>query len=137
MPGADLSILIDTEALRLVYRREDKIVHHEIRKFVHGQPLRDMLSRGLEAMQTYKAQKWLSDDRGNGPLKPADEEWGKTVWFPQALASGWKHWAVVMPEAVLGQMNMRRWIELYGQAGIHAHPFDDPKLALRWLREQD
>jgi hypothetical protein len=33
-------------------------------------------------------------------------------------------------------MNMRRWIDLYQQAGIHAHPFDDPQLALTWLREQ-
>lgn len=41
-----------------------------------------------------------------------------------------------MPEAVLGQMNMRRWIEFYAQAGINAHPFDDPQLALTWLREQ-
>lgn len=136
MPPAALEILIDTEAMRLVYRRDDRVVHHEIRQFVHGATLRDMLERGLEAMVKYQAHKWLSDDRGNGPLKPADEEWSKTHWFPRAIASGWKHWAVVMPNAVLGQMNMRRWIELYQQAGINAHPFDDPQLALKWLREQ-
>lgn len=136
MPGSTLEILIDTEAVRLVYRRDDQIVHHELRQFVHGAQLRGVLERGLHALQQNKAQKWLSDDRGNGPLKPADEEWSKTQWFPRALAAGWKHWAVVMPEAVLGQMNMRRWIEMYGQAGINAHPFDDPHLALKWLREQ-
>ena len=136
MPDAGLEILIETEALRLLYRRDDKIVHHEIRQFVHGAQLRNMLERGLQVMEKHKADKWLSDDRGNGPLKPADEEWAKTQWFPRAVTAGWKHWAVVMPEAVLGQMNMRRWIELYAQRGMNAHPFDDPQLALKWLREQ-
>lgn len=131
-----MEVLIETEAVRLLYRRDDKIVHHEIRRFVHGAQLREMLERGLQALEMHKAQKWLSDDRGNGPLKPADEEWAKSNWFPRVIAAGWKHWAVVMPDAILGQMNMRRWIELYADAGVNAHPFVDPQLALKWLREQ-
>lgn len=136
MRAPGLEILIDNEAMRLVYRRDDKIVHHEIRQFVHGAQLRNMLDLGLDTMIKHKAYKWLSDDRGNGPLKPADEEWAKANWFPRVLAAGWKHWAVVMPEAVLGQMNMRRWMEMYQQAGVNAHPFSDPQEALKWLREQ-
>jgi hypothetical protein len=95
-----------------------------------------MLERGTELLEERRALKWLSDDRGNGPVKPEDSEWCRTVWFPRALAAGWKHWAVAMPEGVLGQMNMRRWIETYAEAGINAHPFDDPDAALAWLIEQ-
>src|ERR1700749_54766 len=123
---AELEVLIDTPSHRLFYRKDTKIVHHELRRFVHGQPFRDLLTRGVEVMEEQRALKWLSDDRGNAPIKPLDTEWGRRVWFPRAIAAGWKHWAVVMPEGVLGQMNMRRWIEMYAESGLNAHPFDDP-----------
>jgi hypothetical protein len=49
------------------------------------------------------------------------------------LAAGWKYWAVVLPEKVLGQMNMRRWIEAHSQLGLTAESFSDPETARRWL----
>jgi hypothetical protein len=133
---ADLEVLIDTPTHRLIYHRDTNIVHHELRRFVHGEPFRGLLERGVEVMEERHAIKWLSDDRGNAPVKPNDSEWCKTIWFPRALAAGWKHWAVVMPEGVLGQMNMRRWIETYAESGLNAHPFSDPDAALGWLSEQ-
>jgi hypothetical protein len=51
-------------------------------------------------------------------------------------AAGWKHWTVVLPDGVLGQMNMRRWIETYAAQGINAHPFQEPRAALDWLIAQ-
>jgi hypothetical protein len=133
---AELEVLIDTPSHRLIYRKDTKIVHHELRRFVHGESFRAMLERGVEAMEQRRAIRWLSDDRGNAPVKPDDSEWCKTIWFPRALAAGWKHWAVVMPEGVLGQMNMRRWIEMYAESGLNAHPFADPERALAWLSQQ-
>lgn len=128
--------VFETDAVILRYHAADKLVHHELRRFVHGAELRQVLSKGLELFQQRGAYKWLSDDRGNGPLKPADEQWARTEWFPQVKAAGWKYWAVVLPEKVLGQMNMKRWIELYAAEGIEAHAFTDPDEALTWIRER-
>lgn len=136
MGASGTEVVIDTKAVRLVYHVEPKIVHHEIRLFLHGAPLREMLERGAQLLEQHQARKWLSDDRGNGPVKPADEEWAKTQWFPRVCAAGWKHWAVVMPSGVLGQMNMRRWIDTYSPFGINAHPFDSPDEAWSWLVAQ-
>lgn len=133
-PGVET--LIDGPAARLLFHVGPKVVHHELRRFVYGAELRAVLERGAELMERRAARRWLSDDRGNGPLKPADEEWAKTVWFPRVAAAGWKHWAVVMPAGTLGQMNMRRWIETYAALGINAYPFDDPDQALVWLISQ-
>jgi hypothetical protein len=129
--------LIDNEDVSLWYHPETKIVHHELRRFVHGEKFREVLEKGLATFMQHRACKWLSDDRGNGPLKPADADWALKDWAPRVMAAGWKYWAVVMPEKVLGQMNMRRWIETYAEAGVTAMAFSDPVKALKWLEEQN
>jgi hypothetical protein len=126
-------IVLDTEAALLQYHPKAKIVHHEFRRFIYGDELRAVLSKGLELFEKHGACKWLSDDRHNGPLRPSDEQWALNHWFPRVKAAGWKYWAVVMPEKVLGQMNMKRWMAAYEPHGIEARPFGDPEVALAWL----
>jgi hypothetical protein len=128
--------LIDNDSVALWYHPGKKIVHHEFRKFVHGKEFRDVLEKGLEAFRQYGACKWLSDDRGNGPISPADAEWARNDWAPRVISAGWKYWAVVLPEGVLGQMNMKRWIDEYGQQGVAAQAFSDPAVAMTWLEGQ-
>jgi hypothetical protein len=132
----DAELIIDTEAVVLRYHPQSKIVHHEFRRFVHGAEFRNVLEKGLEALRRNHASKWLSDDRGNGPLKPADAEWSLQDWSPRAMAAGWKYWAVVLPKKVLGQMNMKRFIDGSAEIGRIACGFTDPKLALKWLEEK-
>jgi hypothetical protein len=133
---ADVRVILDDEFVSLRYHVRSRIVHHELRKFVHGEQFRNVLEKGLELFIKYRACKWLSDDRGNGPLKPTDAEWALKDWAPRVLTEGWKYWAVVMPEKVLGQMNMQRWIKTYGEQGIVARAFTDPDEALAWLKDQ-
>jgi hypothetical protein len=133
---AQAQVLIDDDAVSLWYHPKTKIVHHELKVFVHGERFRNVLEKGLEAFIQNHACKWLSDDRGNGPLKPADAEWALNDWAPRVMAAGWKYWAVVLPEKVLGQMNMKRWITTYAEQGVTAEAFTDPREAMRWLAEQ-
>lgn len=131
--SAGVEIVIETPKLALYFHARSKIVHHEIRRFVHGQPFRELLERGLTLLSSRGASKWLSDDRGNGPVTPADAEWATIQWAPRVVAAGWKHWAVVLPTKVLGQMNMRRWMETYAKVGVVAQTFDHPREARHWL----
>jgi hypothetical protein len=133
---AQSQTIIDTASVVLRYHPHTKIVHHELKRFVYGQEFRDVLEKGLQTFIAHGAVKWLSDDRGNGPLTPADSEWALTDWAPRVIAAGWKYWAVVMPEKVLGQMNMRRWIATYAEKGVTAQAFTDPREAMTWLTKQ-
>jgi hypothetical protein len=128
-------VILDDEHVALRYHVRSKIVHHELRSFVHGEQFRNVLEKGLELFIKHRACRWLSDDRGNGPLKPADAEWALGDWAPRVMAAGWKYWAVVLPEKVLGQMNMKRWIKTYADLGIVARAFVDPDAALVWLSQ--
>jgi hypothetical protein len=129
-------IILETDAVSLRYYPGPKIVHHELRRFVHGKELREVLEKGLELLIAHHACKWLSDDRGNGPLTPEDADWAESEWGPRTLAAGWKFWAVVMPEKVTGQMNLRRKMALYENLGVIVQAFASPGEALSWLERQ-
>jgi hypothetical protein len=135
-PRADVELCYESERALLYYHPRTKIVHHQIRTFIHGEAFRELLEQGVNVLKSRRACKWLSDDRLNGPVTPADEEWSKKDWTPRALAAGWKFWAIVLPEKVLGQMNMRRWIESHSALGLTAQGFTDLEEARRWLEKQ-
>jgi hypothetical protein len=126
-------VVIDNERALLVYHPEHKIVHHELRTVVQGEEFRQILEKGLELFIQFQACKWLSDDRGNGPLSPEDSEWAVSNWSPRVIAAGWKYWAIVMPEQIMGKMDMTRWIKSYGQQGVTVSAFTLPGTALKWL----
>lgn len=128
--------IIDNEYATLWYHPEHKIVHHKFHKFIHGQAFRDILDTGYQTMKQYGANKWLSDDRNNSALPPADGQWAIEDWQPRVIAVGWKFWAIVMPEKVVGQMNMRQFIKQNADAGVAVQVFTDADEAMTWLVAQ-
>jgi hypothetical protein len=128
--------ILDNDAVSLRYHTRTQIVHHELHRFVRGKEFRDVLEKGLEVLQKRGACKWLSDNRKNGALTKADADWSVGVWSPRVMKAGWKYWAVVMPEKVAGQMNMKRWMAMYAERGITARAFTDPDEAMKWLEVQ-
>ena len=128
--------IIDNEQATLWYYPETKIVHHQYHQPISGQSFREVLSKGADAFQEHGAIKWLSDDRANSAIPPEDAQWAENTWSPRVLAAGWKYWAVVMPEKIIGQMNMQRFIKNSSDRGVTAQVFSDPDEALEWLAAQ-
>jgi len=125
--------ILDTDYASLYFYPESKIVHHVFHKFIYGQEFRQVLEKGLEVFLANGAQKWLSDDRKNSALPKEDSEWGINEWSPRVMKAGWKYWALVMPDKVIGQMNMQRFIDLYASLGVIVQIHDDADEALKWL----
>ncbi|MDY0092828.1 MAG: hypothetical protein RBT80_09025 [Candidatus Vecturithrix sp.] len=105
-------------------------------KYTYGQSFRDALMAGAEAMKTYGAHKWLSDDKNNPVLNPEDQQWGIEVWEPQVIAAGWRYWAIVQPEHVIAKWRMAKLAEMYSKKGITVQLFSDPEEAMQWLESQ-
>lgn len=57
------------------------------------------------------------------------------VWGPQAVAAGWKYWALVPPTDMLGSANMARVVEIYGALGVTVRTFETPDAGMKWLLE--
>jgi hypothetical protein len=127
-------LIIENPYLRLFFHEEARIVHHEIRKPLEGLVFQETLTRGAELLENARATKWLSDNRGHLGLSEADEEWGRTVWFPRVKAAGWAHWAIVKPHSAIGALNMSRLSQKYARLGVTARVFTDFDEGLEWLK---
>lgn len=128
--------IIDNEYASLWYYPETKIVHHKIKKYILGQQLQDLLNAGTEQLKKNGAQKWLSDDRNNNALTAKDSEWTNNVWLPNTAKVGWKYWALVQPEKITGQLNMKKQANFTTDAGVVVKVFNDPDEAMKWLEAQ-
>ncbi|HMQ56618.1 MAG TPA: hypothetical protein PKE64_31030 [Anaerolineae bacterium] len=131
-----MNTILDNDTFTLRVYPDKKIVHHQIHKFVYGQAFQEVLTKGAELFEKHRCTKWLSDDRGNSALRQEDLQWGQTVWEPRVMKAGWKHWALVLPEKVVGQMNMKKLVERYSQLGLNVKAFSDPDQAMTWLEQQ-
>jgi hypothetical protein len=128
--------IIENPFATLWYYPEKNIIHHQIHKFIAGAPFRELLTTGMELLRKKQAKKWLSDDRSNSALRQDDLEWSETEWAPISAKAGWKYWAIVQPEKVLGQIAMDRLMEKYSKLGVTAKVFTDPVAAMTWLEKQ-
>jgi hypothetical protein len=126
----------DNDLITVWVYPDRKMLHHHMKSFCYGEALKEALIKGAEALEHYRATKWLSDNRANGAMVPEDAEWTNKVWFPRTRAAGWKHWSIVQPQKILGQMNIARVVKLYAEQGLNARMFDDPAEAETWLDEQ-
>lgn len=129
--------IIDNENASLWYHPESGIIHHKFKKYMWGDAFKEVLETGLAEMEKRGATKWLSDDRNNSALREEDGAWAQDDWTPRVLAAGWKYWAVVLPENVIGKMNMKHFIDQQAQAGVTVKVFSDPNEALGWLENVD
>lgn len=130
------TVVEENEFATMWYHPEEKIIHHEYKKFMSGDVFHNFLLKGTETMKKNGASKWLSDDRENSVLTTEDIKWGETNWFPQTLQAGWKYWAIVQPTAAIAKMNTDKIVKQYGEAGIVAKYFTDPDEAFKWLASQ-
>jgi hypothetical protein len=126
-------IILENEHARLVFHTGSKIVHHRILKFTDGDAFRNLLLAGTAILQKHGACKWLSDDRLQSALPQSDITWADTIWFPKTAEAGWKFWALVLPENVIGQMNLKRILRINGERGVTTQTFTDDYEAMRWL----
>jgi hypothetical protein len=129
------TIIVDNEYVTLWYHPEHKVIHHQFHKFTYGEPLREAFTEGAKLMEKYGAKKWLSDDRKNSALTKEDMEWADTVWRPRVIKAGYKYWAIVLPEKIVGQMNLKQIIkQKYANLGITVELFNGPDEAMQWLK---
>jgi len=132
---ADITVL-SNEYATLVYHEESKVIHHTFLKPIGGQPFRDVLLAGVDYMVKYGSTKWLSDDRENSELSPEDGKWATTIWSKLVLDAGWKSWALVVPNDIMGRINMVEFVTMYSKLGVRVQVFTKLEDALIWLGQQ-
>lgn len=129
-------VVFESPRMSLWFHTDERIVHHKMHQYPGQETLQTVLLQGLELLKHHRASRWLSDDRAGGALPKSHHDWGDQVWAPQAIAAGWRYWALLPPEQALGNANMGRLVEAYARRGVVVEIFSDPVKAFQWLRRQ-
>lgn len=128
--------IVDNDYITVEYWEEKGIIYHTVHQPVGGPVLRDALNTATEELGRRGACKWLSDDRKNGPLSDEDREWGFNDWNRRAVDTGWKYWALVVPQELAAAGAMSQTIEDLWGIGLRVMVFTDVASAVEWLDSQ-
>lgn len=126
-------LIADNNLISVWIYPERGMLHSQMKSYVFGPEYREGLTKTIEAMGSYRVTKWIADNRAHSAVPPDDLDWTFKTWFPRALASGWRHWALVQPISLIGQIRMERVIKTFAEQGLNARMFTDPDEAMRWL----
>ncbi len=130
-------IILDTEYITVEYLPDQKIIRQTVHKPIGDKLLKQALTAGSDALIKYGAQKWLSDDRKNGPVSREVVEWGLQGWAQRTIGAGWKYWADVVPETLAAAGTMLPVIDAFFQMGLQMMVFTDPEQAKQWLDSKE
>ncbi len=136
-PNPERQVVLQNEHITLWYYPALKIVHHQMLRAPTSAEFRELLDHGAETLERNGAVKWMSDDRGNTLLRPDDEQWADAEWLPRVLRAGFKYWAIILPEAAIGKLNMQRLAAQHARHGIVSRIESLPGPAFTWLKAQE
>lgn len=128
--------IIDNQYVILYYHEETKIIHHIYHPGVHGDYLKEELTTGTDWLIQKGAKKWLSDNTAIEGVSDDEAAWINTEWLPRTIAAGWKFWALVVPDDVMGRMNMVQFVNEFAQQGVLVRVFTESDAAMEWLVAQ-
>lgn len=129
--------VLENEFVSLWFHPDEKIVHHQFhKKTIYSEVFREVLLKGTGLINEHGAHKWLSDDRLHVVLAQQDADWSVNDWFPNTLNSGWKYWAIVQPENLIGKMEIDGFTTAYASRGLIVKYFDESSEAFEWLKNQ-
>lgn len=127
--------IYNSEYITVEYWPDNKLIYHVIHQPMSGQlPMfKEALNAGTAALEKYKVNKWLSDDRKNDALTPEGNEWSFTNWQPRTLQAGWKYWGLVVPEMLVAAGTLKPVIEHLFELGLRMMVFTNVEEAVEWL----
>lgn len=118
----------------LLFHQDTKIVHHIYKPAMSSDQLIELLSAGTDLMEEYGATKWVSDNRLLVNTFSDDvAQWVNDVWLPRTVKAGWKYWAMVVPNSVIGRADHVKYVESFHDTGIWVTVHTDVEPAMKWI----
>jgi hypothetical protein len=125
--------VVDDENITMWYYPESKILQHKIHKFFSGKTFRDIFTRAADIYEKNGALKYLSDDRAVSAFRKEDMEWSDNNFLPRMKKAGWKYWAIITPESIVGQLTLKDIAGKFSAGGIETKLFPTAEEAKKWL----
>lgn len=126
--------VMSNEYFDLLFHEDMKLVHHIYKPAMSSGQLKELLSAGTDLMEKYGATKWLSDNRQlANAFSDEVAQWVNDVWLPRTIQAGWKYWAMVVPDSVIGRADHIKYVESFYNTGIWVTVYTDVEPAMKWI----
>src|SRR5688500_5868499 len=110
--------VIDNQFAQLSYDTDKKIVFHTFHKDLDTKHMQMVLNKGAELLKEHGAIKWLADTRAIPPFNQEQGRWIAEEWVPRAVTTGWKYWALVVPDSIESRANLLGHMAFFEGKGI-------------------
>lgn len=92
-----------------------------------------LLDAEIQALKEHRGSRLLADCRRQKVLNPKDQDRANREWLPRALAEGLKRFAIVVPESVVADMNIRDSLDKASAPALEVGYFATLEEAREWL----
>lgn len=101
--AVDDETFLDEPYISIRWRAVPKILYAEWKGFATSAEFRAALLIGVRAIKARHVVGYVSDARRAKIVLPDDQQWGREVWLPQAVAAGLQRMAIVTASAGLAK----------------------------------
>lgn len=128
-------IYYNSEHCTINYFEKEKLVFTRYHGFTPSEELRKILDIMLKLLSEKEVELSLSDRRQMKVIRPADQEYINTVWFPKFLSlAKIKRSATVESTDFFNKMSVDKILKTVGdKLPFQIHTFDSLENACRWL----
>lgn len=126
-------IIAENEYVTLRYVESQNYLYHTVHRPVDETVFMASLDSGVDFMHQHHVQKWLSDDRLNGPFSETFSQWAINDWIPRSIQAGWKYWANVVPVEIKAAGTLGPFIEVLYDMGLRMMVFSKLEEAQTWI----
>ena len=129
----NIDIILDNDVHTLMYDHQHQTVRHTLKQFNRAEQWKSLLIAGIDTFKKYNATKWLSDNRQGTVIPSEMYDWIDTYWLQEMLKAGWKKWAVVQVDTVIGKMSMKKFVEKFQAYNVEVRVFSSLEEAENWI----
>jgi deoxycytidine triphosphate deaminase len=112
---------------------DDQFVFVEWDGWANSTEFDALLEAEIQALKQHHSSRLLADCRRQKVLHQKDQDRANREWLPRALAAGLKRFAIVLPESVVAEMNVRDSLDKASGTGLEVGYFATVDEAREWV----
>jgi hypothetical protein len=130
----DDETFLDEPYMSIRWRAVPKILYAEWKGYATSAEFRAALLTGVRAIKERHVVAYVSDARKAKVVMPEDEQWGREVWLPQAVAAGLKRMAIVVAPSGFAKHAYESAATQMDAHGLSMRTFDSVASATVWAQ---
>ncbi|MEM9954865.1 MAG: hypothetical protein AAF846_24880 [Chloroflexota bacterium] len=130
-----MAVIVTDENMHLEYLEDSATYLERFKTELELDLMRKALPIARKEIDRHQFTRWITDARAISGMSPETAQWILTEWLPSMQDTTWKYWALVVPEALAGRMQMMQFMQAVSNLGIQIRTFTTMEDAQDWVTD--